>query len=133
MEPMNLATKLGQAMASSKEYVRLIEAEKQYKKDKEAKELIKKFKQKQRILNSSNQYSHDIDIVELRRKLTVLFEQIQKNNVINELNNALDDFLMLKSNLYDKIEDYISIDEEILSLGTKKGCGGCGGCKKNVK
>lgn len=133
MEPMNLATKLGEVIASSKEYIRLIEAEKQYKKEKEAGELVKKFKQNQRILNSSTQYSYDMDIVEVRRELTVLFEQIEKNNVIKELNNALDDFLMLKSNIYDKIEDYISIDEEILSLGSKKSCGGCGGCKKSEK
>ncbi|MCT4565185.1 MAG: YlbF family regulator [Maledivibacter sp.] len=129
MEPMNLAAKLGEAMASSKEYIRLMEAEKNFKKENEARELIKKFKGKQTILNSS-QYSYDIDIAELRRELTVLFEQIQKNHVIKELNSALDDFMILKSNLYDKMEDYISIDKEILSLGTKKGCEGCGGCKK---
>lgn len=134
MNPIDIATKLGEAIASSKEYIRLMEAEKQYKEEKEASKLVKQFREKQNILNSSAKHIGTIDITDIRRQMTVLYEKIEKNDVIKELNEALDDFLMLKHNVYDKIGSYTVIDDEVLSIGNGSGCqSGCGGCKSNNK
>ncbi|SHJ47370.1 YlbF family regulator [Paramaledivibacter caminithermalis] len=127
MEPIDIAKKLGETISVSKEYIRLMQAEKSYKANNEAINLIKKFKKTQHILEST--VNRNIDATKIRKELTALFNEIQNNRLIKELNDALNEFLILKQRVYESIEEPIKIDKEILSLNNR--CkGNCGGCKK---
>jgi len=130
MKLLDMADRLGEEISRSEEYIRLIEAEKQYKEDGKAGELVKEFREKQKMLSvSASRYS---DIAnEIRKELTQLYQEIEQNKVIKELNDSLDEFLMLKQRIYERIEDPINISKEVLSLNRSCGCkGSCGGCKK---
>lgn len=128
MKPVNLAKELGKVISTSKEYIRLLEAEKLYKLDHTAVELVKTFKKKQQVLSFNDVHS---DTSLIRKELTVLFTEIENNKVIKELNDALSEFLTLKQEIYDNIEVSIKIDDEILSFNNQCGCNkDCGGCKK---
>ncbi len=127
MKLIDMANKLGEAMSASNEYLRLLEAERQYKEDPNARELVEKFRKKQEILSFTGLAKDTTD--KIRKELTELFAEIEENQIINELNGALNEFLIFKESIFDKIEKSISIDVETLSLnknhGSKKGCGGC--------
>lgn len=131
MMAFDIAKNLGDTMSSSKEYIRFKEAETKYKNDLNAKELVKKFRKKQKMVDAT---AGNSDIVaQLRNELTELFIEVEKNETIKELNDALNDFLIFRQNIYEKIEAPISIDAEALAInegqGSKKGCGGCNnGC-----
>lgn len=125
MKLLEMADRLGKEVSRSKEYIRLMEAEKQYKEDKKAEKLVKKFKEKQKMLNSSAAEQNN-SANEIRKELAKLYHEIEENKVISELNNSLSEFLILKQRVYETIEAPISIDKEILSLNRN-----CGGCRKN--
>ena len=133
MKFIDKASDLGQEIAASKEYIKVLEAEKRYKEDTHGRELIKEFQEKQKILSSLAGYGDAAGLKKIRKELAELFEEIDKNQAIGELNKALNEFLMLKRSIYNRIEAYINIDEEIFSLNNSYGCNkGCGGCKKNT-
>ncbi|SKC73180.1 YlbF family regulator [Maledivibacter halophilus] len=131
MKYIDIANELGREMSNSKEYIRLCEAEKNFKRDKEASELISKFKEKQKKLNLASQSNENINIIGNRAELSKLFTEIEENDIISELNTALKEFLIIKEKIYNEIEAYIKIKDEILSFNNNCGCSkGCGGCKK---
>ena len=114
-------------MSSSKEYIRLKEAEEKYKIDSDARELVKKFRKTQKMVDAT---AGDSEIVvELRNELKELFIKVENNEIIKELNNSLNEFIIFRQSIYSMIESAISIDAEALALneshGPKKGCGGC--------
>lgn len=124
---IDVAKNLGDLMSSSKEYIRLKEAEEKYKNDSTAGELVKKFRKTQKMVDAT---AGDSDIVVgLRNELKELFIEVEKNSIIKELNDALNEFLLFRQSIYDTIEAPINIDAEALALneshGSKKGCGGC--------
>lgn len=130
MKYIEMSKELGKLIAGSKEYIRLREAEKKYKKDVKAKELLAKFKEKQKMFSINLQHNANTDKTKSRSELSRLFIEIEQNETITELNTALNEFLILKHNIYNNIEAYINIDDEILSVGNSGGCNkGCGGCK----
>ncbi len=127
MLTIDIAKKLGDSIVSSKEYIRFKEAEEKYKNDWDSRELVKKFRKTQKMVDAT---AGDSDIVvELRHELTELFIELEKNDVVKDLNEALNELLLFRQNIYDKIEESINIDAEALALNegnsVKKGCGGC--------
>lgn len=126
MKLMNEASNLGKEIAASKEYMRYLEAEKRYKEDTRTREQIKKFKEKQKMLSSVTEYGNDTDPKEVRKELAGLFEEIEKNQTIIELNNSLSEFIILKRKIYERIESLTNIDDEVFLFNSN-----CGGCKKN--
>lgn len=125
-----MSKELGKLIADSKEYIRLREAEKKYKKDVKAKELLAKFREKQKMFSINLQHNANTDKTKSRSELSRLFIEIEQNETITELNTALNEFLILKQNIYNNIEANIKIDDEILSVGNSCGCNkGCSGCK----
>lgn len=130
MKYIEMSKELGKLIADSKEYIRLHEAEKKYNKDVKAKELLAKFREKQKMFSINLQHNANTDKTKSRSELSRLFIEIEQNETITELNTALNEFLILKQNIYNNIEAYINIDDEILSVGNSGGCNkGCGGCK----
>lgn len=130
MKYIDISKELGKLIADSKEYIRLCEAEKKYKKDEKAKEILAKFREKQKVLSINFQHNANTDKTRAREELSRLFIEIEQNETIAELNTALNEFLILKQEIYSSIEAYIKIDDEILSVGNSCGCNkGCGGCK----
>lgn len=126
-----MAKTLGVEMSNSNEYTRFLNAQRKYMADENAKELINTFKRKQKVLEFTEGNNEAADAERIRKEINELFYEIEKSEVIQELNVSLDEFLILKQSIHEKIDAATYINEEILSLNKNcGGCkGGCGGCK----
>lgn len=131
MKLIDMAKALGDKISNSDEYARFLSAQNRYMLDEKAKELINTFKRKQQVLEFTKVNNEDADSERIKREINELFYEIEGNEVIQELNDSLNEFLILKQSIHEKIESTTYINEDILSLSKKcGGCkGSCGGCK----
>jgi cell fate (sporulation/competence/biofilm development) regulator YlbF (YheA/YmcA/DUF963 family) len=132
MDIMEIANNLGKAITETKEYNRLKEVEKLFKSDKKTQDLLTNFDIKQRTLQVASISGSETSVNKYRKELTELYKEIKANELLNELDDALNDFLKLKKRVYSILESYMDIEDNIHLFNKKQhGCkNGCGGCKK---
>lgn len=133
IDMLNIARELGEALANSDEFKRLIEARKISEEDSSLKKLLDEYRSKQdTVITLIQQDNSDTNqIIDITNDIERLQNQLYENPLFSELLIAEKEFSKLLKKVNNEINSCIGITTE--SENTETVCSGncteCGGCR----
>ena len=128
MELIDLAKELNKRLMDTKEYKELKKDEENFYRDLESVKIYKDFINLMNLLRDEK-IDYD-DSLLIRQKISLLYDKIENNDILNELRDALQRFVELKAKIFATIEKDITYPKNILMTENKMGCNRCCRCNK---